>query len=121
MDIGSKGGSETQFAQKISSVFDSINEQGLKAKEIELEISTGSTSDASQAIQKIAPVVDPINEQGFEVKELEWIQKKKNRSFATDISIQRTLQGFNRRNSSSTRQSVPFIIQSSVILPFGKY
>jgi hypothetical protein len=71
MDIGSKGGSETQFAQKISSVFDSINEQGLKAKEIELEISTGSTSDASQAMQKIAPVVDSIKEQGFEVKELE--------------------------------------------------
>ena len=32
MDIGSNGGNESQFAQKISSVFDSMNQQGLKAK-----------------------------------------------------------------------------------------
>lgn len=65
------GGSESQFAQKISSIFDSMNQQGLKAKELELEISTTSTSDASQAIQKIGSVVNSIKQQGFEVKELE--------------------------------------------------
>jgi hypothetical protein len=48
MDIGTNGGGKTQFAQKISSVFDSMNQQGLKAKELELEISTTSTTDASQ-------------------------------------------------------------------------
>ena len=71
MDIGLKGGGKTQFAQKISSVFDSMNQQGLKAKEVKLEISTTSTSDASQAMQKLTAVVNSIKEQGFEVKELE--------------------------------------------------
>jgi hypothetical protein len=71
MDIGSNGGGTTQFQQKISSVFDSINQQGLNAKELELEISTGSTGDVSQSMQKISSVVNSIKEQGFEIKELE--------------------------------------------------
>jgi hypothetical protein len=33
MDVGSNG---SQFTQKFSSVFNSMNEQGLKAKEVEL-------------------------------------------------------------------------------------
>jgi hypothetical protein len=70
MDVGSNG-SGSQFAQKISSVFNSMNEQGLKAKEVELELSTGTIRDASQAMQKISAVVNSINNQGFEVKELE--------------------------------------------------
>ena len=75
MDVGSNGsGDKAQFAQKISSVFNSfnsMNEQGLKAKEVELEISTGTIHDASQAMQKISAVLNSINSQGFEVKELE--------------------------------------------------
>jgi hypothetical protein len=51
MDIGSNGGGATQFPQKISSVLDSMNQQGLKAKEVELEISTGS-SDIAPPMQK---------------------------------------------------------------------
>ena len=70
-DIGSNGGGTTQFQQKISSVFDSINQQGLNAKELELEIRTGSTGDVSQSMQKISSVVNSIKEQGFEIKELE--------------------------------------------------
>jgi hypothetical protein len=70
MDIGSSGGSATQFPQKISSVFDSLHQQGLKAKEIELEISTGS-HDLPPAMQKVSAVINNIKEQGFEVKELE--------------------------------------------------
>jgi hypothetical protein len=43
MDSGSNGGAATrQFLQKISSVFDSLHQQGLRAKEVEFEISTGS-------------------------------------------------------------------------------
>ncbi len=68
MDIGSDS---TQFTQKISSVFDSLGQQGLTTKEFELEISTGSTNDLSQAMQKISPIVNSIKEQGFNVKELE--------------------------------------------------
>jgi flagellar hook-basal body complex protein FliE len=71
MDIGSNGSSTTQFPQKISQVFDSINQQGLNAKEFELELSTGSTSDVSQSMQKISSVVNSIKDQGFEIKELE--------------------------------------------------
>jgi hypothetical protein len=48
-----------------------MNEQGLKAKEVELELSTRTIRDASQAMQKISAVVNSINGQGFEVKELE--------------------------------------------------
>jgi hypothetical protein len=70
MDVGSNNGGGSQFAQKISSVFNSMNEQGLKTKEVELELSTGSILDASKAIQKISAVVNSINNQGFEVKEL---------------------------------------------------
>jgi hypothetical protein len=71
MDIGSNdSGTTTQFPQKISSVFDSLNQQGLKAKEIELEISTGSR-DLPSAMQKVSAVKNSIKEQGFEVKELE--------------------------------------------------
>jgi hypothetical protein len=71
MDIGSNGsGTMTQFPQKISSVFDSLNQQGLKAKEVELEISAGSR-DLPSAMQKVAAVINTIKEQGFEVKELE--------------------------------------------------
>ena len=71
MDVGSNNGGGSQFAQKISSVFNSMNEQGLKAKEVELELSTESIRDASKAMQKISAVVNSINNQGFEVKELE--------------------------------------------------
>jgi hypothetical protein len=46
MNVGSNG-SGPQFAQKISSVFNSMNEQGLKAKEVELELSTGTIRDTS--------------------------------------------------------------------------
>ncbi len=68
MDIGSD---VSQFPQKISSVLDSMEQQGLKAKECELEISTQSTSDASQTIQKKSSIVNTIKEQGFDIKELE--------------------------------------------------
>ncbi len=52
MDIGSNGGAATtQFPQKISSVFDSLNQEGLKAKEVELEISTGAR-DLPPAMEK---------------------------------------------------------------------
>lgn len=72
MDVGSNGsGDNAQFAQKISSVFNSMNEQGLKAKEVELELSTETIRDASQAMKKISAVLNFINSQGFEVKELE--------------------------------------------------
>jgi hypothetical protein len=71
MDIGSNGGdSATQFPQKISSVLDIMNQQGLKAKEVELEISTGS-SDIAPSMQKVSAVINSIKEQGLEVKELE--------------------------------------------------
>jgi hypothetical protein len=71
MDIGSNGGgSATQFPQKISSVLDSMNQQGIRAKEVELEISTGS-SDITPSIQKVSAVINSIKEQGFEIKELE--------------------------------------------------
>jgi hypothetical protein len=71
MDIGSNGGgSATQFPQKISSVLDSMNQQGIRAKEVELEISTGS-SDIAPSIQKVSAVINSIKEQGFEIKELE--------------------------------------------------
>ena len=71
MDIGSNGGAATtQFPQKISSVFDSLHQQGLRAKEVELEISTGSR-DLPPAMQKVSAVINTIKEQGFEVKELE--------------------------------------------------
>jgi hypothetical protein len=69
MDVGPNGGA-TQFPQKISSVFDSMNQQGLKAKEVELEINTGSR-DLPPAMQKVSAVINSIKEQGFEVKELE--------------------------------------------------
>jgi hypothetical protein len=48
-----------------------MNQQGLNAKEVELEISTGSTSDVSQTMQKVSAVVNSIREQGFDIKELE--------------------------------------------------
>jgi hypothetical protein len=48
-----------------------MEQQGLKAKECELEISTQSINDASQVMQKISSVVNTIKEQGLEVKELE--------------------------------------------------
>jgi hypothetical protein len=70
MDIGSNGGGATQFPQKIASVLDSMNQQGLRAKEVELEISTGS-SDIAPSMQKVSAVINSIKEQGFEVKELE--------------------------------------------------
>lgn len=72
MDIGSNGGgaATTQFPQKISSVFDSLHQQALRAKEVELEISTGSR-DLPPAMQKVSAVINTIREQGFEVKELE--------------------------------------------------
>ena len=71
MDIGSNGaGDVTQFPQRISSVLDSMNQQGLRAKEVELEISTGS-SDIAPSMQKVSAVINSIKEQGFEVKELE--------------------------------------------------
>ena len=74
MDIGSNGGgggaATTQFPQKISSVFDSLNQEGLKAKEVELEISTGAR-DLPPAMEKVSTVINSIKEQGFEVKELE--------------------------------------------------
>ena len=43
----------------------------LETKECELEISTQSTSDASQTMQKISSIVNTIKEQGFDIKELE--------------------------------------------------
>jgi hypothetical protein len=71
MGIGSNdGGTATQFPQKISSVFDSLHQQGLRAKEVELEISTGSR-ELPPAMQKLSAVINTIKEQGFEVKELE--------------------------------------------------
>jgi predicted component of type VI protein secretion system len=71
MDIGSNGGgSATQFPQKISSVLDSMNQQGIRAKEVELEISTGS-SDIAPSMQKVSAVINSIKEQGLEIKELE--------------------------------------------------
>lgn len=73
IDIGSDA---SRFPQKISYILDSIEQQGLKAKERELEISTQSTSDASQTMQKISSVVNTIKEQGLEVKELELDTKK---------------------------------------------
>ena len=69
MDIGADGG--TQFPKKISAVFDSMEQQGLKAKECELEINTQSTGDMAQATQKISSIVNSIKEQGFDVKEIE--------------------------------------------------
>jgi hypothetical protein len=49
-----------------------MDQQGLKAKECEIEISsTESTSDASQTMQKISSIVNTIKQQGLEVKELE--------------------------------------------------
>jgi hypothetical protein len=60
MDIGSNGGggaATTQFPQKISSVFDSLHQQGLRAKEVELEISTGSR-DLPPAMQKVSAVIN---------------------------------------------------------------
>lgn len=44
--------------------------KGLRAKEVELEISTGS-HDLPPAMQKVSAVINTIREQGFEVKELE--------------------------------------------------
>jgi hypothetical protein len=45
-----------------------MEQQGLKAKECKLEISTQSINDASQAMQKISSVVNTIKEQDLEVK-----------------------------------------------------
>ncbi len=47
-----------------------MKQQRLKAKEVELEISTGSR-DLPPAMQKVSAVINTIKEQGFEVKELE--------------------------------------------------
>ena len=47
-----------------------MNQEGLKAKEVELEVSTGS-SDIALSMQKISAIINSIKEQGFEVKELE--------------------------------------------------
>jgi hypothetical protein len=47
-----------------------MNQQGIRAKEVELEISTGS-SDITPSIQKVSAVINSIKEQGFEIKELE--------------------------------------------------
>jgi hypothetical protein len=68
MDSGSDG---SQFSQKISSVLDYMEQQGLKAKECELEISTRSINDASQIMQKISSIVNTIKEKGFDIKELD--------------------------------------------------
>jgi hypothetical protein len=56
---------------KLATILSSIEQQGLDAKEFELEINTGSTSDLSQAMQKTSPIVNSIKEQGFNIKELE--------------------------------------------------
>jgi hypothetical protein len=50
MDIGSNGGgaTTTQFPQKISSVFDSLHQQGLRAKEVELKINTTASVNHSR-------------------------------------------------------------------------
>src|SRR5918999_893166 len=61
----------SKISQKLSTILNSVKQQGLDAKEFELEISTGSTNDVSQATQKISSVVSSIKEQGFDVKELE--------------------------------------------------
>ena len=61
----------SQISQKLSTILNSVKQQGLNAKEFELELSTGSTSDPSQAMQKISSVVNSIKDQGFSIKELE--------------------------------------------------
>jgi hypothetical protein len=53
-----------------------MEQQGLKAKECELEIGTQSMNDVSQAMQKISSVVNTIKEQGLDVKELELDSEK---------------------------------------------
>jgi hypothetical protein len=62
---------DLSLCKRLLSMFNSMNEQGLKAKEVELELSTANIRDASQAMQKISAVVNSISSQGFEVKELE--------------------------------------------------
>ena len=64
---GSTNASET--SQKLSTILNTVKQQGLDAKEFSIEMDIGS--DATQFTQKISPVVNSIKEQGFNVKELE--------------------------------------------------
>jgi hypothetical protein len=66
----------SQISQKLSTILNSVKQQGLNAKEFSIEMDIGSNggssgSSATQFSQKISPIFDSISQQGLNAKEFE--------------------------------------------------
>ena len=59
----------SQISQKISTIINSVKQQGLNAREFSIEMDIGS--DGSQFPQKISSVLDSMEQQGLKAKECE--------------------------------------------------
>ena len=59
----------SQVSQKLSTILNSVKQQGLDAKEFSIEMDIGS--DAAQFTQKISSVFDSLDQQGLNAKEFE--------------------------------------------------
>ena len=60
----------SQISQKISTIIDSVKQQGLDAREFSIEIDIGSNV-STQLPQKISSVLESIEQQGLKAKERE--------------------------------------------------
>ena len=60
----------SQISQKISTIINSVKEQGLDAREFSIEMDIGSDG-STQFPQKISSVLDSMEQQGLKAKECE--------------------------------------------------
>ena len=72
----------SQISQKLSTIIDSVNQQGLNSKIFGIEIDIGADGGA-QFPQKISSVFDSLEQQGLKIKECEL---EINAQSASDVS-----------------------------------
>ena len=62
----------SQISQKVSTILDSVKQQGLDAKEFSIEMDIGGNgSNPVQFTQKISPILDSIKQNNLNAKEYE--------------------------------------------------
>ena len=60
---------QSEISQKLSTIINTVKQQGLDAREFSIEMDIGS--DATQFTQKISSVFDSLDQQGLTAKEFE--------------------------------------------------
>ncbi len=68
IEFKTESGNASELSQKLSPILNTVQQQGLDAREFSIEMDIGSNGGATQFPQKISPVFDFLQQQGLRAK-----------------------------------------------------